>query len=500
MTRLTHTVIPKQFSDFIREEYPRFIEFVQAYYKFLDSTVSTSKINSIKDIDEVSEQFIANYRKEFAIDIPRFDQLSDRAFIRFSRELYEARGTEDALRFLFRAAFASEIQINYPKDWILKASAGRWYKEWFFDVEVLNVGYGLYNSTYPLSYNVTAGTPFNINVIRYSVLDEDLAGTPTKIRFYTDKKPTDLVSGIHLKQFNENNTIIFFSVLVPSPNKITILEPGLTWKLGQLVKIPADRYNTFARVTSVGINGELTGIEVLEYGYNHKANPSDPDPEYLVSSWPYEPAIGAPERSAWEASRARFLVEYSSYGANKGSWLTEDGHISNTTYRLQDNFFYQNFSYLVKTTANNPEADSIIKINHPAGLKYFKQLELSSGISFDMGVSRSRSLETVYLFDGIDGLVDSLNILLDKVMDDDPYTSNEGLPNLTWVRSRALTDSEGVLDTAQNLSWIRATSQSDTTLVTISDASNVNTTTDTYSESGYADATYVGSELHITLS
>ena len=500
MTRLTHTVIPEQFSDFIRDEYPRFIEFVQAYYKFLDSAVSTSKIESLKDIDEVSEQFIANYRKEFAIDIPKFDQLSDRTFIRFSRELYESRGTEDALRFLFRAAFGSEIQINYPKDWILKASAGRWFKEWFFDVDVTTaIGTG-YDPSYPLSYNVTSGTPFQISVIRHSVLHED-AGKPTKIRFYTDKKPYNLITGVHIKQFNVHKDLTFFSVITPCPTSVSVTAPGLGWKLGQLVKIPADTYNTFGRVTAVEANGEIAAIEIIEYGFNHKALSSDPDPSYTISPWFYEPPVGSPERAAWLASRATFHVTYGAYGSNKGSWLTEDGHVSNATYRLQDNFFYQNFSYLVKTTANSSETDTIIKINHPAGLKYFKQLELGAGIKFSMGVSRSRSLETVYLFDGIDGLIDSLNISLGKVMDGDSYAASDADPALAWIRPRTLSDSSTVTDTGQTFAWSRSSSQADTTVVTISDASNVNTTEDTYAVAGFfADTNYVGSELHITLS
>lgn len=469
MTRLTHTVIPKQFSDFIREEYPRFIEFIQAYYKFLDSANSTAAIGSIKDIDETANKYIANYRKEFAIDIPKFDFLSDRSFIRFSRELYEARGTEDALRFLFRAAFNDEITIEYPKDWILRASAGRWFREWFFDVDVnLDVGTGLYNPTFALAYNITSGSPFYISVLRFVVLARDINNIPTKIRFYTDTKPGDLYEGIHIKQYDVMGELTFFSLLTPCPATITCNLTGLDWKIGKLVKVPGDIYNSFIRVTEVDASGSIVNFEIIEVGYNHTEGQ-----EYLVSPWLYEPEIGAPERAAWVASRARFIVGYSTYGANKGYWQTEDGHISNSVYRLQDNFFYQNFSYLVKTGANTEQTDAIIKINHPAGLKYFKQTELESGITYSMTGDRSMSLETIYLYDEVLPLFDALNITLGKTLDDST--------NFSFIDGFDL--EVGKIEE-----------------VIVSDGSSTVSGVSLYSNPGYMATNYVKPELFITLS
>lgn len=520
--RYSSTSIPDQFSEFIRAEYPRFVEFLKAYYKFLDQETLIGNISSIKDIDATDTRFVANYRMEFAIDVPKFDFLETRRFILFAKALYEAKGTEDAIRFLHRAAFNTEISVDYPKDWILRASDGRWFQEHFIDV---NIQSGTYDPSIFLTYDSIGGSPFYVEPIRSVLISE-----PNHRRFYFDVAPKFLFDGARVYQKNEAGIVIFFASLILTPNTVTIDEPGSGWKVGQLVKLPGSGYDTFVRVTKVNETGGVTKVETIEYGYEHPkemlyvASPlavdpantsfSDPNTEYAsgvdshsLTLFDYifniketvTGVLNSPlainyntefdvKRTAspmsvgismadWVASRAVFRLGSGVIGSNKGKWLTDDGHLSNDTFRLQDNFFYQVFSYLITTPVNSDQSLDIIKINHPAGLKFFTQLEFSNDIQISMSADRQKQRSTIYLYDSIDGLVDEINSLelIKPISDtfdlDDAFLAFEYAP------------SEIAIDT-----------------FSVVDASSVDVVEKTYVVAGYWDVSYTSKELQLTLT
>lgn len=130
-TRTTiSTLVRSQLPEFIRDDYDTFVAFVEAYYEFMESTsgaMTTSKsLLDYINIESTLDVFIEHFRKEFLTLIPT-DAIPDKAWLtQHIKEFYRARGTEKALRFLFRLLYNEEIEILYPKEFILKASAGNW--------------------------------------------------------------------------------------------------------------------------------------------------------------------------------------------------------------------------------------------------------------------------------------------------------------------------------------------------------------------------------------
>ena len=73
-----------------------------------------------------------------------------------------------------------------------------------------------------------------------------------------------------------------------------------------------------------------------------------------------------------------------------GRYLNEDGHLSSNK-KLQDNFFYQDYSYVVKAgLAIDSWRDLVKKVLHPAGLALFGEIEVISNI--DTSISFSENL------------------------------------------------------------------------------------------------------------
>ena len=100
------------------------------------------------------------------------------------------------------------------------------------------------------------------------------------------------------------------------------------------------------------------------------------DVDYVINSLP-----------EIEESIATIILKYSFIGKTSGYYSGEHGKISSDYSKLQDNYFYQIFSYVVQTQQSITKYNNIIKNVHPAGMKYFSvkdtNIELESSITIE---------------------------------------------------------------------------------------------------------------------
>ena len=126
-------LIEAQFPAFIREEGPRFVTFLKAYYEYLEQTgkagEATRSLVEYQDIDRTLDSFVEYFRREFMINIPQNVLADKRLLVKHIRDFYRTRGSKFSYDFLFYALFNKQIEIIYPGDFILRASDGRWVRE-----------------------------------------------------------------------------------------------------------------------------------------------------------------------------------------------------------------------------------------------------------------------------------------------------------------------------------------------------------------------------------
>jgi hypothetical protein len=125
--------VESQFPGFVREEGPRFVAFLKAYFEYMEQSGNAIKeartLRDNKDIDRTVDSFVEYFRKEFMINIPKEVLADKRLLTKHIRDFYRTRGSQESYRFLFRALFNKEIEFYYPGDDILRASDGRWVQE-----------------------------------------------------------------------------------------------------------------------------------------------------------------------------------------------------------------------------------------------------------------------------------------------------------------------------------------------------------------------------------
>lgn len=131
----TSLLINRQVPEFVRDEHPLFVSFLEAYYEFLENAQGSQKndvlakskaLKDISDIDTSIEDFEQNFINTFASLLPNDTQVDKAFMIKNALPLYLSKGSEKSFKFLFRMLFNQELEITYPKNNVIRASDGKW--------------------------------------------------------------------------------------------------------------------------------------------------------------------------------------------------------------------------------------------------------------------------------------------------------------------------------------------------------------------------------------
>jgi hypothetical protein len=117
------SIVASQLPEFIRDEYQTFVDFLKAYYEFLETTQKDP--TTLRDIDTTLDAFITYFKGELAAKIP-YSTVDERFLISRIKDVYLAKGSEASFKFLFRVLFDKDVTLEYPSRQMLRASDGRW--------------------------------------------------------------------------------------------------------------------------------------------------------------------------------------------------------------------------------------------------------------------------------------------------------------------------------------------------------------------------------------
>lgn len=126
-------IIERYVPAFIRNDHPMFIEFMDAYFSWMEETGRTQEIltdfANYRDIDKTVDEFLDYFRKNYFENIPKNILVDKRLLAKHVRDLYVSKGAVPAYKLLFRILFNQNVEIFYPGDDVLRASDGRWVED-----------------------------------------------------------------------------------------------------------------------------------------------------------------------------------------------------------------------------------------------------------------------------------------------------------------------------------------------------------------------------------
>lgn len=142
-------LIQSELPDFINAEHPQFKRFLELYYEWMEQNspdgISNTAGNTVyhamgienyRDIDQTPPEFVKYFKDEIIPYFPEGTSLSTEKIIKAAREFYSKKGSDESLRWLFKALFNEDIEIAYPKEQIFIASDGKWIQPRAFRITV----------------------------------------------------------------------------------------------------------------------------------------------------------------------------------------------------------------------------------------------------------------------------------------------------------------------------------------------------------------------------
>lgn len=219
------SVVSKQLPDFVREDYAIFTEFMKAYYEYMDQ-IEAKDVLQIRDIDTTLDRFITYFKNELDMLGENYEYIDAKTFLKKSKQLFTAKGTQSSYKLLFRMMYDKLSEIYYPWDSVLKASDGKWQQEnsLFVDIKTGDPDELVGNVVSIVSDVQT----INVYVLRINYIENNVYEVFINKDYYGD---IDLNFKLNFIQ----NKITFDSIKNVNPNTNTITSFGHGFNTGDIV-------------------------------------------------------------------------------------------------------------------------------------------------------------------------------------------------------------------------------------------------------------------------
>lgn len=175
-------LIEFQFPAFYREDGENFVQFVRAYYEWMDQLgpiYDSRRLLETSDIDETSEEFISHFINKYMRGIPT-TILSDRRLLeKHILDVYRSKGSIEGLKLLFRLLYNSEIEVYVPQQDMLRTSDGKWVRKTYLEVENKQ-------SNYTFAEKFITGVTSGATAYVDEVLDAYIGNTKITMFYLTD--------------------------------------------------------------------------------------------------------------------------------------------------------------------------------------------------------------------------------------------------------------------------------------------------------------------------
>lgn len=472
--------------EFIREDFPLFVTFIEKYYEYMDQP--SNPINLLMnqhyfDIDDANDAELNKWAKLLAVDFPQVMQIDRKYLYKNIKSIFESKGSERSIRAFFKLLYNEDIDVYYPSKDILKASDGRWIEEKSLSVtsannyEVSNLSGTLADlKFYETTGSVTVQKSIPISISRVLKLAYT---APQQYDTVVELPPTVTTISGPGAQATFTKTISGGVITA-----ITVVNGGFGYLAAPIIDINDSGTGSGATATATVENGALTEITVTAGGSNYTEATVDIDlntdsvrsfivlrdeagtnanakaylgrsltsivsgsysgsnagfsvgdvfsineaggdgSPYALSGYFLEDytVIGGSNNAfarvasvdstntptSWTVidPGSRFTVQTTTlpitsktgesltitintgYLFNKeGKYKDDRGKLSDVN-RIQDNFKYQKYSYIIKSSRPQSEwVTSYKKLLHPAGMEVFGDLIITNNVNFTPFIS-----------------------------------------------------------------------------------------------------------------
>ena len=421
MTIKSYNRINRQIPDNIKKKHPNFVKFLKAYYSWMEEPNSPyyhlRNHLSYLDFENSIDSYVDQLKNDFLFSLPQEILGNKELFIKYSKQFNLSIGTEESFKFLFNVLFEEDIQLYYPKTDILRASDGEWIvsEETLFLTDIDNLNN--YVNKKIIQYN-------DLGNIQATAIVESINRRFVK-KFKISEVVISQTKGVFLKDMPIliENDPEFEEYVMPVGLIYEIQNSGQNYKQGDVLKISNNE--VFEKIGIANENGEfyikistsLIKNDIQLYINNIFIDPNvyefENDKIYyndiligdeikvvmpvyqgfiivdvanqmggIEKIKIIDTPVGINNTVFLEANDggtgAQITLSYSPIKNSEGFYKNRKGFLSSDKV-LQDSNYYQEFSYVIKTSNNiDKYKDIVMSVLHPAGMKMFGQINILS--------------------------------------------------------------------------------------------------------------------------
>lgn len=415
------SIVISQLPEFIQNDYPTFITFIEAYYKFLEQDQGSQEILqnifNYNDVDQTIDSFITYFKKMYLHNVPETNLADPALLIKNIKYFSSNKGSEKSYTLLLGMLLNKKVNFSYPGRNILIASDGRWKQDVSMFVQVLT---GTSNDIVGQQVRITsAESTVDTTFIKEKKEVVEVVGEVEQISnsifeyFFDNTNNTVLSIGDYIEFEN------FRGVIVATTTSVSVVSGGSNFKVGQTFSlVSGDGRKSVLRVTEIGSGGSISKVELIQFGIGYSSvflstltpgNPAPAENVFFISSGTFyisesldgfleqgfinrytytgtsNPAFdisycGEILRTFFTDSRveteaigdlALVRVDLGAKAKYPGYFKTNNGFLSDEIY-LQDRDYYQPYSYVLEIDEQLKKyKKAVLDILHPAGMKLF---------------------------------------------------------------------------------------------------------------------------------
>lgn len=252
------TIVSSQFPEYIRSEYPLFVTFIEAYYKWLEE-YSISDLETIADIDTTPDQFLVNFQKQYDPAGTILNNIDARTLLKNIKQLYISKGSTDSFNFILHTLFNKESEVFLPSTQIFKPSAAKWNRD-------VSVKFTLASGMLESFGNVKAR--LDIGATYYDVTIKSIRKVIGSVNVF--EAILDLNYRIDIPNGGTLTTSTFVGTLYKDVARKKIVSGGLGFIVGDLYTIEQESGDRLTiKIKSVDNNSSLTAFDIVDYGHGY---------------------------------------------------------------------------------------------------------------------------------------------------------------------------------------------------------------------------------------
>ena len=421
---------------FFNQEYPLFIKFLEYYYQWMETLDQDNaygvlaildNYKKIKDIDTTFTELIPLFKSVYFRNFPETSVVQKRVFIKRVCDLYRSKGTSNSLDLLLTIILGEKPDLYYPKTFLAKSSDTLF--ESIFSIFCIPVSFTGVDFFSLIQTSITIGSldVLVISVSRVNRCFQLIIDITDKIKQQIELEEFIFYQGIKigtnlpqlnlLKIYSSKNNILFkknqtFSItnddsISPALVSIESLQkgkidsyrlnnPGSGFKVGDRFVSYESGFDFEAVVSEVSRTGEIVSFIISKNNFLIEEVPKiismsvvgiDSDITWFSSAHRnvkkvkiLDSGIGVDSSKSISFYGVKGSLDFSCVTSFIGSTskFKDDINLLGKTKILQDNFFFQNFSYVVSyTTPQSTFPESEIKnLIHPLGYLMFQRKDI----------------------------------------------------------------------------------------------------------------------------